>query len=115
MDHLSCGKAKSYAAAFESFLKDFKTSPEHTLTTALGNITIDEDELSDDYDFMDEDEQTRDRRQQERAKRKTPQHKYNDMLQLLANRKLDEFAIDLDDLATVSWNRDCLLCELSAC
>lgn len=112
---MSCGKAKSYAAAFESFLKDFKTSPEHTLTTALGNITIDEDELSDDYDFMDEDEQTRDRRQQERAKRKTPQHKYNDMLQLLANRKLDEFAIDLDDLATVSWNRDCLLCGLSAC
>ncbi|KAM0256690.1 hypothetical protein ACHAQJ_004844 [Trichoderma viride] len=87
-------------SAFESFLKEFKTSPEHTLTTALGNITIDEDELSDDYDFMDEDEQTRDRRQQERAKRKTPQHKYNDMLQLLADRKVDEFAIDLDDLAT---------------
>ncbi|KAK1250324.1 hypothetical protein MKX08_010327 [Trichoderma sp. CBMAI-0020] len=91
---------ESQQSAFESFLKDFKTSPEHTLTTALGNITIDEDELSDDYDFMDEDEQARDRRQQERAKRKTPQHKYNDMLQQLANRKIDEFAIDLDDLAT---------------
>ncbi|PON20972.1 minichromosome maintenance protein 7 (cell division control protein 47) [Trichoderma gamsii] len=91
---------ESQQSAFESFLKDFKTSPEHTLTTALGNITIDEDELSDDYDFMDEDDQTRDRRQQERAKRKTPQHKYNDMLQQLANRKLDEFAIDLDDIAT---------------
>ncbi|EHK40898.1 uncharacterized protein TrAtP1_004275 [Trichoderma atroviride] len=91
---------ESQQSAFESFLKDFKTSPEHTLTTALGNITIDEDELSDDYDFMDEDDQTRDRRQQERAKRKTPQHKYNDMLQQLANRKIDEFAIDLDDLAT---------------
>lgn len=61
---------------------------------------------------MDEDDQTRDRRQQERAKRKTPQHKYNDMLQQLANRKLDEFAIDLDDLATVSRNGDWLLCEL---
>lgn len=112
---MSYGKAKSYAAAFESFLKDFKTSPEHTLTTALGNITIDEDELSDDYDFMDEDEQTRERRQQERAKRKTPQHKYNDMLQLLANRKIDEFAIDLDDIATVSWNREWQLCKLSTC
>nr|UWK20590.1 DNA replication licensing factor [Trichoderma calamagrostidis] len=87
-------------SAFESFLKDFKTSPEHTLTTALGNITIDEDELSDDYDFMDEDEQARDRRQQEKAKRKTPQLKYNDMLQLLADRKIDEFPIDLDDLVT---------------
>lgn len=53
---------------------------------------------------MDEDDQTRQRRQEERAKRKTPQHKYNDMLQLLADRKIDEFAIDLDDLATVSWS-----------
>ncbi|KAL7818182.1 MCM2/3/5 family domain-containing protein [Trichoderma aethiopicum] len=86
-------------SAFESFLKDFKTSPEHTLTTALGNITIDEDDLSDEDDLMDEDDQTRQRRQQERAKRKTPQHKYSDMLQLLADRKIDEFAIDLDDLA----------------
>ncbi|KAM0519949.1 hypothetical protein ACHAPE_003221 [Trichoderma viride] len=99
---------ESQQSAFESFLKDFKTSPEHTLTTALGNITIDEDELSDDYDFMDEDEheQTRDRRQQERAKRKTPQHKYNDMLQQLANRRLDEFAIDLDDLVTWEGQTD---------
>ncbi|KAH0499359.1 hypothetical protein TgHK011_006560 [Trichoderma gracile] len=87
-------------SAFESFLKEFKTSPEHTLTTALGNITIDEDDLSDEDDLMDEDDQTRQRRQQERAKRKTPQHKYSDMLQLLADRKIDEFAIDLDDLAT---------------
>ncbi|PTB65377.1 MCM-domain-containing protein [Trichoderma citrinoviride] len=87
-------------SAFESFLKDFKTSPEHTLTTALGNITIDEDDLSDEDDLMDEDDQTRQRRQQERAKRKTPQHKYSDMLQLLADRKIDEFAVDLDDLAT---------------
>lgn len=55
---------------------------------------------------MDEDDQTRQRRQEERAKRKTPQHKYNDMLQLLADRKIDEFAIDLDDLATVSLERE---------
>ncbi|EHK15678.1 uncharacterized protein TRIVIDRAFT_74376 [Trichoderma virens Gv29-8] len=93
-------------SAFESFLKDFKTSPEHTLTTALGNITIGEDELSDEDDLMDEDDQTRQRRQEERAKRKTPQHKYNDMLQLLADRKIDEFAIDLDDLATWEGQMD---------
>ncbi|OPB42986.1 DNA replication licensing factor mcm7 [Trichoderma guizhouense] len=93
-------------SAFESFLKDFKTSPEHTLTTALGNITIGEDDLSDEDDLMDEDDQTRQRRQEERAKRKTPQHKYNDMLQLLADRKIDEFAIDLDDLATWEGQTD---------
>nr|UWK20628.1 DNA replication licensing factor [Trichoderma oligosporum] len=97
---------ESQQSAFETFLKDFKTSPEQTLTTALGNITIDEDELSDDYDFMDEDEQTRDRRRQEKAKRKTPQHKYKDMLQLLADRKIDEFPIDLDDLVTWEGQTD---------
>ncbi|KAL6696200.1 MCM2/3/5 family domain-containing protein [Trichoderma pleuroticola] len=93
-------------SAFESFLKDFKTSPEHTLTTALGNITIGEDDLSDEDDLMDEDDQTRQRRQEERAKRKTPQHKYSDMLQLLADRKIDEFAIDLDDLVTWEGQTD---------
>uniref|UniRef100_A0A7G9ULN0 DNA replication licensing factor MCM7 n=1 Tax=Trichoderma carraovejensis (nom. inval.) TaxID=2768925 RepID=A0A7G9ULN0_9HYPO len=93
-------------SAFESFLKDFKTSPEQTLTTALGNITIGEDDLSDEDDLMDEDDQTRQRRQEERAKRKTPQHKYNNMLQLLADRKIDEFAIDLNDLATWEGQTD---------
>nr|UWK20589.1 DNA replication licensing factor [Trichoderma balearicum] len=97
---------ESQQSAFESFLKDFKTSPEHTLTTALGNITIDEDELSDDYDFMDEDEQARDRRRQEKAKKKLPQHKYHDMLQLLADRKIDEFPIDLDDIVTWEGQTD---------
>nr|UWK20599.1 DNA replication licensing factor [Trichoderma psychrophilum] len=97
---------ESQQSAFESFLKEFKTSPEHTLTTALGNITIDEDELSDDYDFMDEDEQARDRRRQEKAKKKTPQHKYSDMLQLLADRKTDEFPVDLDDIVTWQGQTD---------
>ncbi|KAK5990414.1 DNA replication licensing factor mcm7 [Cladobotryum mycophilum] len=69
--------------ALEGFLKDFKTSPETTITTALGNITIDEDDISDDYDFMDEDEQTG-----------------GDMLQQLADRVTEEVEVDLDDLAT---------------
>ncbi|KAL2016529.1 hypothetical protein VTK56DRAFT_3423 [Thermocarpiscus australiensis] len=85
-------------AAFENFLSDFKTSPEQTITTALGNITIDEDDLSDDYDFMDQDDEAHQRRQQEKARRRTPQHKYKDMLQELADRKINEVVIDLDDL-----------------
>ncbi|KAK3394204.1 MCM2/3/5 family-domain-containing protein [Podospora didyma] len=91
-------------AAFESFLSDFKTSPEQTITTALGNINIDEDDLSDEYDFMDEDDDAQQRRQRERAQKRTPQHKYKDMLQLLADRKLDEVVIELDDLQ--SFERD---------
>ncbi|KAK0392704.1 hypothetical protein NLU13_2199 [Sarocladium strictum] len=92
-------------SAFETFLKDFKTSPEQTITTAMGNITIDEDDLSDeDYDFMDDDnEQAREERRKERAARRTPQPKYKLMLQQLADRTIDEMTIDLDDLA--AWER----------
>ncbi|KAJ9142117.1 DNA replication licensing factor MCM7 [Pleurostoma richardsiae] len=87
-------------SAFEAFLQDFKTSPEQAITHALGNINIDEDDLSDEYDFMDEDEDAQQRRQQEKARQRLPQYKYKDMLQKLADRQLDEVLIDLDDLAT---------------
>ena len=92
------------ADALESFLKDYKTSPEQTLATAFGGVTIDEDDLSDEYDFMDEDEQAAERRRQERQERqqkRAPQYKYKVELQKLANRTSDEIIIDLDDLAEV--------------
>lgn len=89
-----------FSDAFQEFLKDYKTSPEQTITTALGNITIGEDELSDEDDFMDGDGQAEER-QQERARKRTPQYIYKDMLQKLADRTLDEATIDLDDLALV--------------
>ncbi|KAF4975012.1 hypothetical protein FZEAL_8157 [Fusarium zealandicum] len=85
--------------AFQDFLTEFKTSPEQTITTALGNITIGEDDLDDEYDFMDEDGQAGDGRQQDKQRR-TPQYKYKDMLQQLADRTIDEATIDLDDLST---------------
>lgn len=91
--------------AFEEFLSNFKTTPEQSITHDLGNITIDEDELSDEYDFADEDEDTQDRRRQERReraqRRKGPHHKYREILQDLADRKIQEVTVDLDDLADV--------------
>ncbi|KAH7328750.1 MCM2/3/5 family-domain-containing protein [Stachybotrys elegans] len=87
--------------AFEAFLGEFKTSPEQTITTAMGNITIAEDDLDDDYDFMDEDDQAGNGR---RDKERTPQYKYKNLLQQLADRILDELTIDLDDLAT--WENE---------
>ncbi|KAM5351694.1 hypothetical protein ACJ41O_004417 [Fusarium nematophilum] len=85
--------------AFQEFLTGFKTSGEQTITTALGNITIGEDDLDDEYDFMDEDEQDEGSRRQDKERRRAPQFKYKDMLQHLADRTLDEATIDLDDLA----------------
>ncbi|KAK0746087.1 MCM2/3/5 family-domain-containing protein [Schizothecium vesticola] len=91
-------------AAFGEFLNEFKTSPEHTITTALGNIDINEDDLSDEYDFMEEDDGANERRRRDKERRRKPQHKYKDMLQDLADRKVNEILIDLDDLH--SWDQD---------
>lgn len=78
----------------------YKTSAEQTITTALGNITIGEDDLDDDFDPMDEDNQDGNRGQ-DKERRRAPHHKYKDMLQQLADRVIDEATIDLDDLAIV--------------
>lgn len=68
----------------------------------MGDITIDEDDLSDEYDFMDDDDEAGQRRRQDKEKRRTPQHKYKELLQQLADRTIDEIIIDLDDVAVVS-------------
>ncbi|GKT48083.1 DNA replication licensing factor MCM7 [Colletotrichum spaethianum] len=81
--------------ALESFLQDFKASPEQTISHALGNITIDEDDFSDD-ELMEDDETRETRRQAKSA----PGPKYKVMMQQLADRKIDEVMIDLDDLAS---------------
>lgn len=67
----------------------------------MGDITIDEDDLSDEYDFMDEDDETGERRRHEKESRRQPEHKYKQILQQLADRTIDEITIDLDDLAAV--------------
>ncbi|KAI2463612.1 DNA replication licensing factor mcm7 [Annulohypoxylon bovei var. microspora] len=91
-------------AAFENFLEKFKTSPEQTLTHAIGQINIEEDDLSDEYDFMDEDDEAHERRRKEKAVSRLPQHKYADMMQKLADRAIDEVLVELDDIT--SWEND---------
>ncbi|KAI2633811.1 DNA replication licensing factor mcm7 [Hypomontagnella submonticulosa] len=86
-------------AAFENFLEQFKTSPEETLTYRIGQIQIDEDDLSDEYDFMDEDDEEHERRRKEKAAARMPKHKYADIMQKLADRAIDEVLIELDDVA----------------
>ncbi len=65
-------------------------------------MNIDEDDFSDEYDFMDDDdEEGQNARRRTRAQDKTPKLKYMDLLQKIADRYEDEITIDLDDLATV--------------
>lgn len=67
----------------------------------MGDITIDEDDLSDEYDFMDDEETAVNRRRQDKKRQREPEHKYRETLQMLADRTVDEITIDLDDLSTV--------------
>ena len=81
-------------------MKSFKTSAstsEAAATSALEGLNIDEDGLSDEYDFMDDaaDGGARERRRE-------PSIKYVDMLQKVADRELPEVCIELDDLEAVS-------------
>jgi DNA replication licensing factor MCM7 len=93
------------AEGFEDFLSHFKLSGEAALAHQMGGISIEqeeEDDLSDEYDFMDdEDPQARAR---EKAAQRGPIHKYVEVMQLVADRKQDEIVVDLDDLASVSFS-----------
>ncbi|KAK6084230.1 DNA replication licensing factor mcm7-like protein [Seiridium cupressi] len=91
-------------AAFEDFLQKFKTSPQDTITHAIGQISIDEDDLSDEYDFMDEDDGAQEQRRRQKAAQRQPKHKYAELMQGLADRTIDEVLVELDDIA--SWEAD---------
>lgn len=69
----------------------------------MGNVTIDDHDISDDDDFMDE-HQSAERRRQEKERRREPHHKYKDVLQELADRTANEIVIDLDDVHSVRGN-----------
>jgi DNA replication licensing factor MCM7 len=65
-------------------------------------MNIDEDDLSDEYDFMDDDdEEGQNARRQPTSQAKMPKLKYLDLLQKVADRYEEEITIDLDDLAKV--------------
>ncbi len=85
--------------AFEDFLRTFKTAPQTGLSNALSDMNIDEDDFSDDYDFMDDDDGTTNARRQARKQAKAPTLKYADLLRKVADRGADEITIELDDLA----------------
>ncbi|KAF2480553.1 MCM2/3/5 family-domain-containing protein [Neohortaea acidophila] len=82
-------------AAFEDFLRNFKSSSTET-EDALENLRLDADGTSDEYDFMDDvDDNAEAARSRRRAK---PKAKYMDMLQGVADRTKSQILIDLDDL-----------------
>jgi DNA replication licensing factor MCM7 len=93
------------AAAFESFLKSFKSSSASEATTrnALQGLHIEDDDGgSDEYDFMEDvDGGDGNAARPARQHRRDPKLKYMEVLQGVADRAVSEVLIDLDDLESV--------------
>jgi hypothetical protein len=64
-------------------------------------MNIDDDDISDEYDFAESDEEAQEARRAARKVAALPRNKYVDVLQEVANRQVDEITIDLDELSEV--------------
>ncbi|KAL9044183.1 MAG: hypothetical protein Q9214_002660 [Letrouitia sp. 1 TL-2023] len=83
-----------YAAqqvAFQDFLTSYKSTE-----NALEDLNIDGDNTSDEYDFMDDIAGRKDGQQSSQPRE--VRTKYMDILQQVADRKVSEILIELDDL-----------------
>jgi DNA replication licensing factor MCM7 len=90
-------------AAFEDFLKTYKTSTVEA-SDALSGLNLNDDELDEEYDFMDESGD------ESRPRRPDPKMKYMRMLQNVADRMTGQVIIDLDDLLAVRYENCARLC-----
>ncbi|KAL1304596.1 hypothetical protein AAFC00_003565 [Neodothiora populina] len=88
-------------AAFEDFLRSFKSSSTEA-ADALDDLKLNEQDDDNEYDFMDESEEEGAQQQPGESGRRTRQNrskaKYMNLLQNVADRKVDAVLIDLDDL-----------------
>ena len=71
----------------------------------MQSLNIEEDNLSDEYDFMDDaaDGAVPTRSSQRRDRERDPKKKYMEILQRVADRQTSEICIELDDLDTVRF------------
>jgi len=92
------------SVAFESFLGAFKTSKTTSVADGLLDMNIDDDDISDEYDFAESDEEAQKAQRAARKEIWMPHKKYMDILQEVANRQQDEVTIELDDLFEVCMN-----------
>ncbi|EON65008.1 minichromosome maintenance protein 7 (cell division control protein 47) [Coniosporium apollinis CBS 100218] len=96
LTHPSPVNYEEQQAAFEDFLKSYKSTTTEA-TDRLGDLNIDEDGLSDEYDFMD-DSDGGDAGARSRRSDRHPKVKYLKSLQDVADRATSQVLIELDDL-----------------
>ena len=81
--------------------KSTTTETDRLAADALQDLNIEDDGLSDEYDFMDDVTNGKEPRQRNRPYPQ-PKRKYMEMLQKVADRDLNQITIELDDLDNVS-------------
>lgn len=88
-------------AAFEDFLRSFKSASSTDTADALQGLNINGDGVDDEYDLM---EDAHDGEQQGANGTRQPRNKikYMGILQDVADRKVENILIELDDLEQVS-------------
>ena len=90
--------------AFEDFLQNYKSTV--TDLEALEDLNLEDlnhdgrDDTSDEYDMMDDVAGGKEARHANKFK--APKRKYMEMLQEVADRKINEICIELDDVEYVS-------------
>lgn len=88
-------------AAFEDFLRNFKSSSTST-EDALEDLHLDGDGTSDEYDFLDDADADDETRAQRRQRSKA---KYTSLLQDIADRTKSQILVALDDLKEFEESR----------
>jgi len=94
------GPINAQSAAFEDFLRSYKSSTAQA-TDALQDLNIEEDGLSDEYDFMDDVEGGAAQGDRRIERSRSPKVKYMKILQDIADRATSQILIELDDLEAV--------------
>ncbi|CBF70403.1 hypothetical protein AN5992.2 [Aspergillus nidulans FGSC A4] len=87
--------------AFKDFLKHFKSfesASASAATEAIEDLHIDEDGISDEYDFMEDADESGAQSRAGRRRNKEPKLKYMQMLQDVADRERLDVLVELDDL-----------------
>lgn len=98
LQHKAIANYEKQLDAFQHFLEKFETSKTSSdaAAAAIDDLHLDEDNTSDEYDFMDDVADG-----QRSSSRRRPKRKYFEMLQEVADRERQNILVDLDDLQEV--------------
>ncbi|TKX25214.1 DNA replication licensing factor mcm7 [Elsinoe australis] len=95
LTHRALADYEAQQVAFEDFLRNFKSASSADTADALGGLNLNGNDTQSDYDFMDDAEEDAQATTNGQPKSK---QKYMKLLQDIADRRITNLFIELDDL-----------------